>query len=302
MIRKSISHILSAFTQRISALGTVPGVKYIYRLFKQSFEELSTLVNCAVTEDKRKPQQRKQTIAFTLAEVLITLSIIGIVAAMTMPALLSKYREKATVSKLKKSYSVLSQGYLFAVEEYGTPDNWDITARTAENAIIVRDKLFKNVKLIQKCDDNANQKACGVSENTYYINGNIDTGVSGTSSKTAAALMADGTAVMVITNSSGSYQSRGSGVLSNVYAIIYVDTNGINPPNTYGKDKFCFYLTKVNITPVGTQDESSTYHRFENDCINTSSGLGCTAWVIYNENMDYLHCDDLSWDGKRKCN
>ena len=27
----------------------------------------------------------------------------------------------------------------------------------------------------------------------------------------------------------------------------------------------------------------------------------CTAWVLYNENMDYLHCDDLSWTGKTKC-
>ena len=31
------------------------------------------------------------------------------------------------------------------------------------------------------------------------------------------------------------------------------------------------------------------------------NGAGCTAWVIYNENMDYLRCDDLSWDGKHEC-
>ncbi len=29
------------------------------------------------------------------------------------------------------------------------------------------------------------------------------------------------------------------------------------------------------------------------------NGYGCTAWVIYNENMDYLHCNDLNWDGKK---
>lgn len=39
--------------------------------------------------------------AFTLAEVLITLGIIGVVAAMTMPSLIQNYQEKATVTKLK---------------------------------------------------------------------------------------------------------------------------------------------------------------------------------------------------------
>ena len=39
-------------------------------------------------------------VAFTLAEVLITLGIIGVVAAMTMPSLIQNYQEKATVTKL----------------------------------------------------------------------------------------------------------------------------------------------------------------------------------------------------------
>ena len=45
--------------------------------------------------------------AFTLAEVLITLGIIGVVASMTLPAIIQKNNEKTTVSKLKKVYSVL---------------------------------------------------------------------------------------------------------------------------------------------------------------------------------------------------
>ena len=42
---------------------------------------------------------------FTLAEVLITLGIIGIVAALTLPSLLSNFRDKVMVSQAKKSYS-----------------------------------------------------------------------------------------------------------------------------------------------------------------------------------------------------
>ena len=46
---------------------------------------------------------------FTLAEVLITLGVIGVVAAMTLPTLMSKYRGHVAVQKLKKVSSILLQ-------------------------------------------------------------------------------------------------------------------------------------------------------------------------------------------------
>ena len=46
----------------------------------------------------------KVRLGFTLAEVLITLGIIGIVAAMTIPTLMQKYYEKQTVAHLKETY------------------------------------------------------------------------------------------------------------------------------------------------------------------------------------------------------
>ena len=47
--------------------------------------------------------------AFTLAEVLITLGIIGVVAALTLPALIQNNRNKELQTGLKKAYSVISQ-------------------------------------------------------------------------------------------------------------------------------------------------------------------------------------------------
>lgn len=49
--------------------------------------------------------------AFTLAETLITLAIIGIVAALTIPTLIQKYRDQVTVNQLKKHYSMMSQNF-----------------------------------------------------------------------------------------------------------------------------------------------------------------------------------------------
>ena len=49
--------------------------------------------------------------AFTLAEVLITLGIIGVVAAMTLPVLTQKYQKMVLKNQYKKVYSTLSQAY-----------------------------------------------------------------------------------------------------------------------------------------------------------------------------------------------
>jgi hypothetical protein len=65
--------------------------------------------------------------------------------------------------------------------------------------------------------------------------------------------------------------------------------NGSKAPNKNGQDVFYFIVSKDRIIPCGTKDE--TTRGFDNDCKLKSGGeLGCTAWVIYNENMDYLHC------------
>ena len=63
--------------------------------------------------------------AFTLAEVLITLGIIGVVAAMTIPNLMTNIRHRDTTSKLKKFYSVMRQLTLSAEEEFGPVSEWD---------------------------------------------------------------------------------------------------------------------------------------------------------------------------------
>ena len=60
--------------------------------------------------------------AFTLAEILITLVIIGIIAAVTVPSLINKTQNQEYVSKLKKAYSTLSQATNLIIAEEGTPN------------------------------------------------------------------------------------------------------------------------------------------------------------------------------------
>ena len=57
--------------------------------------------------------------AFTLAEVLITLGIIGVVAAMTIPTLMTKIQNRMFVAQLKKEYSTLQQGFRMVLAQEG---------------------------------------------------------------------------------------------------------------------------------------------------------------------------------------
>ena len=61
---------------------------------------------------------------FTLAEVLITLAIIGVVAALTIPSLVAQYQKRETVTKLKDFYSIMSQAFIRAKIDHGEWDTW----------------------------------------------------------------------------------------------------------------------------------------------------------------------------------
>lgn len=65
--------------------------------------------------------------AFTLAEVLITLGIIGVVAALTITSLVTRYQKKQTVVQLKKAYSRLLNAFETAEAEYGPISSWPET-------------------------------------------------------------------------------------------------------------------------------------------------------------------------------
>ena len=61
----------------------------------------------------------KRKVAFTLAEVLITLGIIGIVAALTIPVLYSKYQQKVTETRFERVYSDLTKAFNAGAIENG---------------------------------------------------------------------------------------------------------------------------------------------------------------------------------------
>ena len=134
------------------------------------FKNITTVVG--IHTDKVNTKFTSKMInAFTLAETLITLSIIGVVAAITIPTLQQSYTEQATVNKVKKFYSTMSYAYQKAVGEYGDVDTWGITGNTKNDALIIYDYLVKdNFKIIKDCGFD-NDGGCIYNGNYKFLNG-----------------------------------------------------------------------------------------------------------------------------------
>lgn len=69
---------------------------------------------------------------FTLAEVLITLGIIGVVAALTIPTLISNYKTKEASVRLKKFYSMMNQAIQLSTLDNGQTSTWTYPGTLAD--------------------------------------------------------------------------------------------------------------------------------------------------------------------------
>lgn len=236
---------------------------------------------------------------FTLAEVLITLGIIGIVAALTLPSLIIKKTEKERTSQLKKVYSTLSQAFLQTVSVNGTPDEWGMTGMYDESShYIFATKFRPYLKLAHDCIDLSEAdvgKVCKVPLTARIF--------------ARSVVLFDGTTIMFrVWNGACTSNYGNNKILQSTCGQITVDLNGQRLPNKSGEDIFNFFFTKDGIVPYGIQEASMTFERGCNKSIpnpypkhTTGNMYTCTAWVLFYENMDYLHCNDLSWNGKTSC-
>ena len=149
--------------------------------------------------------------AFTLAEVLITLGIIGVVAAMTMPSLMQNYKRQQATARIKKFVSVINQALISAENDLGPREDWVIEgdASTEGNSDYAYNFLNTYIKPYIKSDDIEKRRLFGMNMATLRF---VD----------------------------GSQMSIKIGAC---YDIWY-DINGEKGPNEKGKDIFVFILCK----------------------------------------------------------
>ena len=246
-----------------------------------------------INETNRLKSNRSNSAAFTLAEVLIVLGIIGIIANMTIPTLMQNVKEQATIGMLKETLATFSSAYISSVQENGPSTQWDI-----DSSVKLFNYFAPYLKMIKKCDTGT---GCFADVTFKYLNGSDDRNFD-TLGSVSKALLANGSSVYMY-----SYGNCTTYALNpNLYSCgaLGVDTNGGKGPNTLGIDYFEFEIATTTILPIGIANDLSATGNFNDHCRDKSvaDGYGCTGWVIYNGNMDYLKCNDLSWTGKTTCN
>ncbi len=108
----------------------------------------------------------KKKTGFTLAEVLITLGIIGVVAAMTLPALTASYRKSTTETALKKFYTNVNQAVKLSVVNNGETKYWTFPSSSQPDSIMLfYDKYFKEYLKTVKVEKDSNKI------NVYFADG-----------------------------------------------------------------------------------------------------------------------------------
>ena len=158
--------------------------------------------------------------AFTLAEVLVTLGIIGVVSAMTVPTLMQNYQRQSYVTQLHKVYNELSQALL----RYQTDKNAINFKEAGLSGSEAYTEFQKNYfKVVQDC---------GTTQTPCFASSYKKMSGSSTNFKCKYGCMslASGAAI-------GGYGNGTNGV----YEIV-VDVNGQKGPNIFGRDAFTMYI------------------------------------------------------------
>ena len=208
--------------------------------------------------------------SFTLSEVLITLAIIGVVSAITIPMVIANIQKQENVEKLKKADSVLRQSILKISVKEGAP--------VGDFSFMQNDDFFnsfiKEVDTVKVCQGNV--LGCFTNNSIKRLNGKNY----GKFNRSNSLITNDGIAY--------GWDSRycsGKGITvedqENCIGRFIIDINGERSPNQFGIDVFFFTVVdKKGIVPAGSGNNSS-------DCSRKSDGIMCAAKVLQEGRISY---------------
>lgn len=225
--------------------------------------------------------------AFSLAEILITIGILGVVSALTLPSLINKYQEKQLVTSYLRVYSILENAYKSVQNEYDTFENWSgaeigvgkLNKKPEPEKVyeyMIKPYIEVNQVFLPK-DSNwssTGTTTCFPEKFSYFNNvpGDI------LSNRPAVSLKSGECLIFGYNN----------------YSPFVVDLNSKRKPNVMGKDIFIFSFDPVKPERIKPGYPEAGWTDTPNYCDKSSAhgwiaGISCGFWIVRYKNMDYLH-------------
>jgi len=203
---------------------------------------------------------------FTLAEILITLTVIGVVAALTIPTLLQNTNQAELIAAWKKTFGDIAQARLSILAQDSTLDFGDTIY-----SVDMKNDFANKLNYIKSCNGGGEIVNCWK-----------HTGTVKTLTGNAASDMFQGVSHIM-----------GSLILNNgVYLAFYrdsstqgwitADVNGAKPPNTLGKDIFVTRITNTDAQPFGSDSQNyyGTCSPITEAPAPSLTGLACSAYYL----------------------
>ena len=284
-VREAIQKIFTKTNHKFLCHPTLPS-KIIQRIVLREVDAESHDVEIFPTFRK--------ALAFTLAETLIVMGIIGVVAALTIPNLNSSTGDREKVAKVKKIYSNLNDAIGRAQAVYGPVEEW-VNGKTVEQKnLIFYERITEFMKIQKTCTPNTT--GCF----TKNQGNALKSGFSETDTFQShyQVILADGISIAMFPYEDGCQEDG-------CYNF-YVDIDGPSKGScTWGKDIFAFVGGSKDGLISSWASSNATLRSY---CFKF--GNTCSSWVIQNNNMDYIKADSsgkcpngkvLDWTTNTSC-
>ena len=226
-----------------------------------------------------------------MAEVLVTLGIIGVVSAMTVPTLMQNHQRKTYVTQLHKAYNEIQQAFM---QDMADKNAINLKEAGLTDPEAMDEFISRHFKVVQACPAH---KHCSDIKYKNLNGTTVDTSGALTWGNGACAIIASGAEICIDTVSGRTYSYGG---YSAGWGISFVDVNGSGGPNILGRDAFIMInwddgvLDTVNASPAcrtkGICDGASL------EAIRNAAGAACEATVTYTDNQCFGKILNNNWE------
>lgn len=221
--------------------------------------------------------------AFSLAELLLAVTIIGIVASYTIPSLLQNIEDATFKAAFKKIFSTLNSALTLSRQDNGGVLN----ACNSSDCVCLGNIFLNHFNYIKTC--NSLGQGCWPGYGKfYYFNGVPVTSVwqspfaqTPAGNNPLTVVLSNG--VSLLFRMPGTWDSEIAGIENRHHIKIGLDVNGLKGPNVLGRDIFLVYLYKDRLYPYGSSLDQLECSKTTVFTAYTAAGMGCTAKVLLNQ-------------------